>query len=239
MERTLEDHRLTPIQLLARVGLLGPRVILGHGIFLSGHSWTRYTDAPDLQILGEYGATVSHSPLKYLHMGVHLESLRRYLEAGVNVTIGTDFSPGDILAEMRYTMLLSRVADRSYRSGTPRDVFDAATVNAARALGREDLGRLAPGTRADLVVFNLEQLHFGAVHDPIKSLVEVGSGTDADLVMVDGKIVVERGRLVHVPQDELLGEVQREVESLWEDVPNWIWGGRTIDQVVPPSYPMA
>jgi 5-methylthioadenosine/S-adenosylhomocysteine deaminase len=238
MERTLETSRETPIQLLARVGLLGTNVILGHGIFLSGHSWTRYHDAPDLRLLAEHQATVSHSPLKYLHMGVHLESLRRYVEAGVNVTIGTDFSPGDILAEMRYTMLASRVADRSFRSGTPRDVFDAATVNAARALGRDDLGRLAPGAKADVVIFDLRQLHYGAVHDPIKSLVEVGSGTDVDLVLVDGKTIVRDGELATVDQAALLAAAHGEAEKLWADVPNWIWGGRTIEQVVPPAYPI-
>jgi cytosine/adenosine deaminase-related metal-dependent hydrolase len=238
MERTLELYRETPIQLLARVGLLAPDVILSHAVFLSEHSWTRHVTAPDLQLLGEHHATISHSPFKYFHMGVHLESLRRYIAAGVNVTIGTDFWPGDMLPEMRYTMLLSRVADRTFLSGTPRDVFDAATVNAARALGRDDLGRLAPGAKADVVVFNLRQPHFGAVYDPIKSLVEYGNGSDADLVIVDGKIVARDGKLLTVDQDALLAEVQAEGEALWADVPNWMWGGRTIDQIVPPAYPL-
>src|SRR5262249_12506315 len=190
---TLERYRLTPIQLMERVGLLGTHVILGHGIFLSGHSWLRYSDAPDLELLGKYQATVSHSPMKYWHMGIHLESLRRYIEAGVNMTIGTDFSPHDILAEMRCTMLMSRIASRRCLTGTPRDVFVAATVNAARALGRDDLGRLAPGAKADLVIFDFGGLHYTPVHDPIKSLIEDGTGSDVELVMVDGKVVVRDG----------------------------------------------
>ena len=238
VDTTLEMYRETPIQLLARVGMLGTHVILGHGIFLAGHSWLRYHDAPDLRLLGEHQATVSHSPVKYWHMGIYLESLRRYVEAGVNMTIGTDFAPHDILAEMRCTMLMSRVADRSFLSGTPRDVFDAATVNAARALGRDDLGRLAPGARADLVVFDLAQMHFGPVHDPIKSLVENGAGADIDLVMVDGKVVVRDGQLATVSQRELLAAARAEADKAWADVPNWSWGGRAIDDMVPPSYPI-
>ena len=236
MDRTLEQYRLTPIQLLDRVGLLGPEVILSHGIFLSGHSWTRHTEAPDLALLGQHGATVSHTATKYFHLGMHLESLRCYIQAGVNVTIGTDFPPRDILEEMRTTMLLSRVADRSFLSGTPRDVFDAATVNAARALGREDLGRLEPGAKADLVLFDLRKLHFGAVHDPIKSLVENGHTSDVDLVMVDGQVVVRDGRLTRVDEPALLEAAQAEAAHAWADVPNWMWGGRTIDEIVPPSY---
>jgi 5-methylthioadenosine/S-adenosylhomocysteine deaminase len=238
MERVLETYRLTPIQLLDKARLLGTDVILDHVLFISGHSWTRYPDAPDLQLLGEAHATVSHSPLKYFHMGVHLESLRRYVEAGVNMTIGADFPPGDILAEMRYTMLLSRVADRSFLSGTPRDVFDAATVNAAKALGRDDLGRLAPGAKADVVLFDMRKMHFGAIHDPVKSLVETGSASDVDTVYVDGKVVVRDGRLATVNQRELIEECQREGEQAWTDVPNWAWGRRSIEDMVPPAYPM-
>lgn len=233
---TLERYRQTPIELLARCELLGPSVILGHAVFLAGHSWTPHPTAPDLALLGAHGATISHSPFKYLHMGVHLESLQRYVEAGVNVTIGTDFAPSDIVAEMRYTMLLSRVADRGFLSGTPRQVFDAATVNAARALGRDDLGRLAPGARADLVIWNMQQLHYGAVHDPIKSLVEYGRGADAELVMVDGRVVVRDGHLTTVDEAALLRAAQTEGERLWADVPSWSWGGRAIDQMVPPAY---
>jgi cytosine/adenosine deaminase-related metal-dependent hydrolase len=176
--------------------------------------------------------------MKYWHMGVYLESLRRYVEAGVNMTIGTDFSPRDILAEMRCTMLMSRIADRSFLSGTPRDVFDAATVNAARALGRDDLGRLAPGTKADLVIFDFGELHYTPVHDPIKSLVEDGTGSDVELVMVDGKVVVRDGRLVNVDQAALAASAQAEADKAWADAPSWNWGGRTIDEMVPPAYPI-
>jgi 5-methylthioadenosine/S-adenosylhomocysteine deaminase len=111
-------------------------------------------------------------------------------------------------------------------------------VNAARALGRDDLGRLAPGAKADLAIFDLRQPQFGAVYDPIKSLLEYGNGSDVDLVMVDGKTVVQEGRLTTVDGDALLAEVQAEGEALWADVPNWMWGGRTVDQIVAPAYPI-
>lgn len=240
MERTLDLHGCTPIQLLERCGLLelGPRAILGHGVFLSGHSWTRYVDAPDLRLLGQHGTSVSYSPLKYLHMGVLMESPRRYLQAGVNLTVGTDFSPNDALAEMRYAMLASRVADRSYLSGTPREVFDAATINAATALGRDDLGRLAPGAKADVVVWDLRRLHFGAVYDPVTTLVENGWGADAEQVYVDGHAVVYDGRLVAIDEEALLRDVQREGERLFADVPAWSWGGRPMEAMAPPAYPL-
>lgn len=236
LDRVREWYGETPIELLARVGLLGPRTLLGHGVFLSGHSWTG-TSGSDLAMLGEHGATISHSPLKYLHIGAHLESLRRYLDAGVNVTMGTDLPPADMVGEMRLAMLMSRVADRHFLSGDPRDVFDAATVNAARALGRPDLGRLAPGSKADVAVFDLRRMNVGAVHDPIRSLVEDAVGCQATHVMVDGHMVVEDGRFTTIDEHEVLDTVQRDGEAMVRDIPNWVWGGRRPQDAVPPSYP--
>src|SRR5680860_1285054 len=234
--RVRERHGVTPIELLARIGLLGPHTLLGHSVFMSEHS---RVGAPgsDINLLGEHGATVSHSPLKYLHMGAHLESLRRFIDAGVNVTMDTDLPPADMVGEMRLAMLMSRVADRDFLSGDPRDVFDAATVNAAYALNRPDLGRLAPGSKADVAVFDLRQMSVGAVHDPIRSLVEDGSGCFATHVMVDGKMVVEDGRFITIDEAEILATVQRDGEAMVRDIPNWVWGGRAPQEAIPPSYP--
>ena len=237
-QKSLDRYRRTPMQLLDDVGLLAPHVILGHAVLASGHSWTNFAESGDIELMGRRGATISHSPFKYLHMGLHLESLQRYVDAGVNVTIGTDFAPGDILAEARYTMLASRVADRSFLSGTPRQVFDAATVNPAKALGRDDLGRLAPGSKADVVLFDMRKMHFGAIFDPIKSLVELGSASDVELVMVDGKPLVEDGQLLNMDQPTVLAGLQSEAEKLWASMPQWTWGGRRPEDMVPPSYPM-
>src|SRR5680860_803479 len=208
----------------------------GHSVFMSEHSWVG-APGSDINLLGEHGATFSHSPLKYLHMGAHLESLRRFIDAGVNVTMGTDLPPADMVGEMRLAMLMSRVADRDFLSGDPRDVFDAATVNAAYALNRSDLGRLAPGSKADVAVFDLRQMSVGAVHDPIRSLVEDGSGCFATHVMVDGKMVVEDGRFITIDEAEILATVQRDGEAMVRDIPNWVWGGRAPQEAIPPSYP--
>lgn len=237
-DRTLERYRQTPVELLADCGLLATDVLLGHGVFVSNHGDLPYNWGDDLALLGAHRATVSHSPLKYLHMGYYLESFTRYTAAGVNMTVGVDFSPSDIVREMRACMLLSRVADRHFLSGTPRDVFDAATVNAAAALGRDDLGRLAPGAQADITVFDLDALHFGAVHDPVKSLVEHGSAQDVAHVWVAGRPVVRDGRLATMDEDALVAAAKAEGRRQWDDVPNWMWGGRSIDDAVPPSYPL-
>jgi cytosine/adenosine deaminase-related metal-dependent hydrolase len=130
------------------------------------------------------------------------------------------------------------MADESFMVGKPRDVFDAATLGGARHLGRDDLGRLAPGAKADIVVIDLRQVHYGAVHDPIKAVVECGSGRDVETVIVDGQLLVEGGTALRLDEAALLREVQAEGERLWQAVPEWHWTGTTVDEVVPPSYPI-
>jgi len=168
-----------------------------------------------------------------------LESLERYRQLGINVALGTDTFPQDLISEMRLAGLMCRFAEGSFRVGRARDVFDAATLGGARALGRDDLGRLCPGARADIVLVDLRAAHYGAVHDPIKSLVECGSGSDIDTVIVDGRTLLEGRRAVVLDEAELLRKVQESGERTWADVAQWRWNAADIDAIAPMSYPVA
>lgn len=237
-QRILRDYRLTPLQLLAEIGFLGPDVLLGHCVFHAQHSWSHYPYVDDVQLLGDAGVSVAHSPYKYAKMGIPLESLDRYRKAGVNVAMGTDTYPEDLLAEMRVAGLMARFAERSFRAGEARAVFDAATLGGARALGRDDIGRLTPGALADIVIVNLRSIRNGAVRDPIKTLVEYSSGQDIDTVVVNGRTLLEGGRSLVVDEDALLREVQAAGEQVWENVPRWHWSGATADDIMPMTYPV-
>jgi cytosine/adenosine deaminase-related metal-dependent hydrolase len=158
---------------------------------------------------------------------------------GINVALGTDTFPQDLISEMRLAGLMCRFADGSFRVGKARDVFDAATLGGAQALGRDDLGRLRPGAVADIVIVDLRGAHFGAVRDPIKSLVEYGSASDIDTVIVDGRTLIERGRALALDESALLAAVQESGQRTWDGVPNWNWRHATVDELSPMSYPIA
>ena len=190
------------------------------------------------QALADSGVTVVHAPYKYAKMGVQFESFERYRALGINIALGTDTYPQDLIHEMRWAALMCRMADGSFRVGRPQDVFDAATLGGASHLGRDDLGRLAPGAKADIIVIDLRHLHYGAVHDPIKALVECGDGRDVETVIVDGQMLVEGGRALRVDEDALLRDVQAEGERLWNAIPQWHWTAKPLDDIVPPSYPI-
>ena len=234
----MQRERCTPIELLKKIGFLDPEVSLSHCIFISGHSWLAYPYGNDLKIIADSGASVAYSPLKYLKLGITMESFDRYLKAGINMGIGTDTFPKDILSDMRYAALASRVADKNFMSGHPRDVFNAITLGGAKMIGRDDLGRLQKGAKADITVVNLKNIAFGAVRDPIRSLMETAVSRDVRTVIVDGETLVDNGKYLRLNEDELLEKVQAKGEQVWASVPKWHWTGKSVDEVVPPSFKM-
>ena len=237
-QRIMEEHRKTPVQFLADIGFLDDRTLLGHVVFTTAHPWPRYPFGDDLRVLAQTGATVGHCPYKYAKMAMTLHSFQRYLEAGVNVAIGTDTYPMDMVAELRWASILAKVTDANYQVGLPRDVFNAATLGACRFLQRSDLGRLAPGAKADVLLIDLDRLGAPVYADPIKALVDGGCGRDVDTVIVDGKILVQGGRMTRVDEDEVYAKARRATEHYWSQVPGWRWDGATVERIVPPAFPM-
>jgi 5-methylthioadenosine/S-adenosylhomocysteine deaminase len=234
----MQRERCTPIELLHKLDFLHPDVSLSHCIFISGHSWLAYTYGNDLKIIADSGASVAYSPLKYLKLGIVMESFDRYLKAGINMGIGTDTFPKDILSDMRYAGLASRIAEKSFIAGHPRDVFNAVTLGGAKMLGRDDLGRLAKGAKADIAIVNLRDIAFGAVRDPVRSLMETAVSRDVRTVIVDGETLVDDGKYLRMNENELLERVQAKGEQVWDSVAKWHWTGKSIDEIVRPSFKM-
>jgi 5-methylthioadenosine/S-adenosylhomocysteine deaminase len=138
------------------------------------------------------------------------------LERGGTVAIGTDNYHGNITEVWKFAISAARVRTGDASRLTPMQVLEMATVNGARALGRlDDLGSLEPGKCADLVIVDLQKPHFYPLIDPVGSLVHNMVGNDVDTVMVDGRIVIDGGRLQTVPPEEILAGSQRTAERVW------------------------
>src|SRR5690606_25412875 len=101
-----------------------------------------------------------------------------YLDAGINIGIGADVMPQNLMAEMRTAALMAKVGDESFLSGDAHDVFDAATLGGAKALRDDSIGRLVEGAAADVTVFSLSGLHNTPVLDPIRSLIHTAEASD-------------------------------------------------------------
>ena len=233
----LNTYRKPVVEYLAGTGILGPRTTLGHMAITGGHSRIDYPRADELKLIAESGATVGHCPHKCAKMAFAMESFDQYVAAGVKIGLGTDTYPLDIVAEMRYASLISRLVDRNASGARPADIFNAATVGGADALGRKDLGRLAPGAKADVVIVNLRTTRYGPVRDPINALVEYGSGADVDTVLVDGEIVIANGRSTRIDEDELFAQAEAGAKRAWDSWADRDWNGRSTEDINPPAFP--
>jgi len=160
----------------------------------------------------------------------------------VNIALGTDTYPRDMILQMRNASYFGKVASRNLKAATAAQVFEAATLAGARSVGRDDIGRLAPGTKADIVIIGLtgsDTLRLGPVRDPIKSLVDCGIGDDVDTVIVDGVTRMENGRIPGVDFAELRLQAQAAGERVWSNWQNWDPHGRSADEMSPFSFPRA
>ena len=231
----------TPIQYLADAGFLGPEVSLAHAIFTPRHPWLPYPTATDTdtRLIVESGATVAHCPVVFARSGVALHSFSHYVRAGIPVSLGTDTSPHDMIMEMRTASLMSKMTDGSALSGLAREVFDAATLGGARALQRDDLGRLAVGAKADIVLVDMQKTHIGpvAADDPIKALVYCAQGSDVDTVIVDGVTRVAGGDLLEMDIDGLRAGANQFNQRLLTSVGRATYQGRPLTEFYAHTYP--
>jgi cytosine/adenosine deaminase-related metal-dependent hydrolase len=179
----------TPLGWLETLGLLTERAILPHGIYLSGHPQVSAKGDADMRRLVASGATVAHCPVVFGRDGEALSSFASYMAAGVRFGMGTDTHPADMVENIRLGRMLSRLMTPDCPA-TAADLYRAATIGGADALGRPDLGRLAPGARADITVFDLSGFHLGQVLDPIKAMALAGTGRDFRASFIDGREVM-------------------------------------------------
>jgi len=195
---------------LDSLGLLGPRFCVAHGVWL---------DDDDRRRLGDRGASVAHNPGSNLKLGSGVADIRRLLDRGVNVAIGTDGSSAsdnlNVFEAMRLGAYLSRVQDHPVeRWISAREALRAATEGGARALGLPQIGRIEKGYRADLTFIDLVALHYVPANDVVAQLVFGEDGTGVDSVMVDGRLILDRGRLVNVDLGKLRADAQAAAERV-------------------------
>ncbi len=204
-----ERHGKTPLQYLDSLGFLGPDVAIPHVLFTQGYS--RLPDDPpgdDLDILVKRGVSVIHCPLVYSRYGEALESFGRYLRHGVNMAIGTDTYPTDFFVNMRLGTALARYIDQQVDGNRCADFYRAATLGGAKSLGRDDLGKLAPGAKADIIVVDLSGSHIGPLDDPIRTAVNCATGRDVKCSIIDGKTVMWNRVIPGVDETALQSQAQ-------------------------------
>jgi cytosine/adenosine deaminase-related metal-dependent hydrolase len=194
-----EKFGMTPTEYAESLGWLGDDVWHAHCVKLDGHGIGRFAAT---------GTGVAHCPASNMRLGSGIAPVPQMLAAGVPVGLGVDGSASndasDMLGEVRQALLLHRVMGGA-KAITAREVLRVATRGGAQVLGYSDLGAIEEGALADLVLIDLEQIGLaGALHDPVAAPVFAGDSHIVACSIVNGEIVVEKGRLVRVSEAEII-----------------------------------
>jgi len=206
----LERVGMRPVEYMHSLGWTGPDVWWAHAIWLS---------SKDISLMAETGTAVAHCPTSNMRLGSGIAPIEELLQAGVKVGLGVDGSASNdsshMFAEARTALLLQRVT-KGADVLSARQVLEMATRGGAAALGRDDIGALAPGMAADIIGINLNTLNFaGAQADPLAALLFCSPPT-VDFAIINGQIVVKEGTLVNVDLPKLVETHNSLSRKLWE-----------------------
>jgi 5-methylthioadenosine/S-adenosylhomocysteine deaminase len=229
-------HGMTPIEWLREIGFLGPRTLLGHAIIVGGSSWANYP-ADDIRLLADTGTSVAHAVWVFARRGIAMESFGKYVRAGVNMALGTDTCPQSMIEAMKFAAVVTKLVDRQTEYTSAADAFNAATIGGATALGRDDLGRIAPGAKADLVIWDTQTLSMAPVRDPIKNIVYNAQADDVDTVIIDGQVMMRDRQSPGIDARQLARNLQAAGERMWAAMKGVDRIGRDVDGLSPKLYP--
>ncbi|BCL78374.1 5-methylthioadenosine/S-adenosylhomocysteine deaminase [Ktedonobacteria bacterium brp13] len=197
------------IRYLEQMHILRPGTSLAHTIWL---------DKGDLSILARTGTTVVHNPISNLRLGSGRFPLDEALRHGVAVALGSDGSASNDSQNMfdvlKLTGLLHNQPEIDYwHWPRPTEILSAATRGGANALGQShELGTIAEGQLADIMLLSLEENSFLPLHDPYLHLIYCEHGNAVDTVIVNGEVVIEHGKIITVDEQSLHQEIREHVE---------------------------
>lgn len=226
-----------PLELLHELEVLGPRTQSPHATTL-GDGGLGADGVGDLALLRDSGTTVVHCPLISIRHDGALRSFDRYWRLGINLTLGTATFPPDLIRVMDYGSNVGKLVEGDQASSTAADFFRAATLGGARALGRDDLGRLAPDARADLTIVDLGALHTGPIDDPIRTMLYNTSGASVRTVIVNGRTIMDDRRIPGVDVDALRARAQAYFARYKAAYTERDYLRRPPDELFPPSFPV-
>lgn len=199
-------YNQSPTEYAADVGLLKDDVILAHAVCATDD---------ELKVLAASGAHVANCVVSFAREGVNVP-FARFADAGVSTGIGTDSHGMDFISEMRTAGFFSKHFFKKGYVGSAHQLVRAGTRVGADALRRPDLGRLAAGAKADILVFDMRKANLQPVWDPIKNIVWKGNAGDIAMVMVHGEPVVRHGKLLKADEGAIIDAASKAARKIWK-----------------------
>ena len=206
----IERRGMTPMQYFESIGALKAGLCAAHCVKVSDE---------DIALMAKYGVSASHNPTSNMKLGSGLMPIRKMLDAGVNVSLGTDGAASnnnlDLLKEMQFAALIHKGFHENPTEITARECFKIATENGARAQGRANCGRIAEGYRADLALIDTDALNNIPLYDTYSALAYSVRSTDVRMTAVDGKILYLDGEFKTLDIEKIKYDAKRTLKNFF------------------------
>lgn len=204
VENSLKDNGFSPLEYVDSLGLLSDKTIAAHCVWLSDK---------EVEIAKKREISMVHNPSSNMKLASGFQEAQRLLDEGINVALGTDGSASnntlDMFEEMKLASLIAKGHSLDPRVLDAKTVIEMATINGAKALGKEDcLGRIKKGYLADLILVDLDNIHHSPNNDLVASLVYSTKGSDVDTSIIDGRVVMENKEIKTLDVEDLKLKVE-------------------------------
>jgi len=205
-------YGLRPVEFAREVGLLGPRTVLAHVIWV---------EPDEIRLLAETGTHVAHNPASNSKLASGFAPVAEMLDAGVNVAVGCDGGPSnntyDLLRDLRWVCYLQKARLLDPQIMPAETALEMATINGAKALGWDrEIGSLEVGKKADFIAVDIHKPHLTPSPNPVSTVVHCATGADVTLVVIDGRAVVRDGKVLTLDEESVLRTARERAAALYE-----------------------
>lgn len=209
-DQVLAERGASPVTYLDSLGLLSRRMVAAHVV---------WPDQAEIELLARRGVGVGHCPQSNAKLASGIAPVVRMIAAGVAVGLGTDGAASnndlDMWQEMQTANFLQKLNSQSPTVMSARQTLELATREGARAAHLDHLvGSLEVGKRADLITVRLDSPHQLPVYEPVSQLVYTTRSSDVTRTWIDGKLVMDHGRVPGIDEAELRGAVGEQKERV-------------------------
>lgn len=204
-EECYEKYKKSPVQHLYELGVFKRPTIAAHCVHLSEE---------DMDILSENKVSVVYNPGSNLKLGSGIAPVTKMIDKGINIALGTDGASSNnnlnMFEEIHLSALISKGVEQEPTAIKAYDALQMAVTNGAKALGFDkDIGVIRAGMKADLILIDMNKPHFYPRHNILANLVYSAQAADVDTVLVDGKVLMEKGELKTIDFEEVVYHINK------------------------------
>lgn len=196
VENSIAEYGCNPLEICRKSGLLDGAATAAHCVWMDGE---------DIVKMKEYGVIPVHNPSSNMYLGSGFAPVAAMLKAGIRPALGTDGAASnnnlDMFNEMRMAALIHKGACLDASAVDAKSVIGMATASGAAAIGFPETGVLKEGAAADIILIDTDKPKNTPMTDPVNAVVYSTGGSDVDTVIVDGRILMEKGELLTIDEE--------------------------------------